>query len=330
MRGPEASDGALRRNVEAGAGSTRAGGLPTGRAPSERRPVSLELPVIRKEMVVGYRLQTEWSWLIAAAFFLGKVGAGLFAVSLLIDYPAGAFVGLLIAEVGKGTAHLLFLGRPERFWRVLLRPQTSWISRGLWGMLVMGVSGAVYLATTLGWITLSGLSWDLLLAVCYLAALVVMVYDGFVLRASPAIPIWRSALVPVMALSYSLLGGVTLATVLPHVLPGDGPGRSLSEYLEVTLLVTNLVLMVAYLLVMASSAPAARRAVRQMVRGSWAFIFLGGAVGVGLLVSLVLALYISATGSTAPLAALALTDMLGHFLVFFVLLRSGLYSPVAP
>jgi formate-dependent nitrite reductase membrane component NrfD len=327
MSGRDASGGAVGQNPEPVRSAARPGGAGTR---SERRPVSLELPVVRKEMVVGYRMQTEWSWLIATAFFLGKVGAGLLAVSLFIDYPAGAFVGLLIAEVGKGTAHLFFLGRPERFWRVLLRPQTSWISRGLWGMLVMGVSGAVYLAVSVGWITLSGASWDLLLAVCSLSALVVMVYDGFVLRASPAIPIWRSALVPVMALSYSLLGGVTLATILPYVLPGEGPARPLSEYLEVTLIATNLALMLAYLLVMAGSAPAARRAVRQMVRGSWALIFLGGAVGVGLLVSLVLALYISTTGSTAPLALLALTDMLGHFLVFFVLLRSGLYSPVAP
>lgn len=286
------------------------------------------LPVIRKEMVVGFRLQTEWSWLIATAFFLGKVGAGLFAVSLFAGYPFGALVGLLIAEVGKGTAHLLYLGRPERFWRIFFKPATSWISRGLWGMVVMGAAGIVYLIDAANWITLGPGAMNVLLVVCYAAALLVMVYDGFVLSASPAIPAWQSALVPVLALFYSLLGGVTLFTVLVHLLSAGHPGRELANYLEVTLLITNLVLVGAYLLVTAGSAPAARQAVKEMVRGSVAFIFLGGAIGVGLVISLILALYINATGSYAPLAALAITDMLGHFLVFFILLRIGFYNPV--
>jgi len=286
------------------------------------------LPIVRKEMIVGYRLQTEWSWLIATAFFFGKVGAGLFAVSLFMGYPLGALVGLLIAEVGKGTAHLLYLGRPERFWRVLFRPQTSWISRGLWGMVAMAVFGGIYLILSAAGVTLGTVPNGILMALCYAGALVVMVYDGFVLSASPAIPAWQSALVPVLALFYSLLGGVTLATLLSTLVTSYPPDREPAGYLEVTLIVANLILVAAYVMVMADSAPAARQAVREMVRGSLAFLFLGGAIGVGLLLSLALALYINATGSEAPIIILAVTDMLGHFLVFFILLRIGLYNPV--
>jgi formate-dependent nitrite reductase membrane component NrfD len=69
----------------------------------------------------GYYRQTFWNWLIGTAFFLGGLGAGLFVLALLTDHTAGMLVGYLIVVVGKNTAHLLFLGRPERFWRAAMR-----------------------------------------------------------------------------------------------------------------------------------------------------------------------------------------------------------------
>ena len=38
------------------------------------------LPLVRDQFLIGYAPQHEWSWLIAAAFFFGKVGAGLFVI----------------------------------------------------------------------------------------------------------------------------------------------------------------------------------------------------------------------------------------------------------
>src|SRR3990172_7389619 len=84
------------------------------------------------EFSVGFRVQREWSWLILFAFFLGGMGAGLFLISYFIGFNIGLVVGLLIVAVGKNTAHLLFLGRPERFWRAFTQPFISWISRGIY------------------------------------------------------------------------------------------------------------------------------------------------------------------------------------------------------
>jgi hypothetical protein len=39
-------------------------------------------------------------------------------------------------QCGKG-AHLLYPGRPWRFWRGMTRPGSSWVSRGIWAMTFM-------------------------------------------------------------------------------------------------------------------------------------------------------------------------------------------------
>ena len=104
----------------------------------------------------GYYRQTFWNWLIGTAFFLGGLGAGLFVLSLLTDHTPGMIVGYLIVVVGKNTAHMLFLGRPERFWRAAMRPDRSWIARGIWAMGFLAVSGAVLLLPRV-----FGIAWQL-------------------------------------------------------------------------------------------------------------------------------------------------------------------------
>ena len=49
----------------------------------------------------------------------------------------------------RGGFHLAYLGKPFRFWRMLLKPQTSWMARGFIFMLLFIVFGAVQLAYAL-------------------------------------------------------------------------------------------------------------------------------------------------------------------------------------
>ena len=93
------------------------------------------------QFVAGFRQQTEWAGLIASAFFFGKVGSGLFMVSVFTQSRLGMLLGLLIVLGGKGGAHMLYLGKPLRFWRGMSRPGTSWVSRGFWAMTFMLVFG---------------------------------------------------------------------------------------------------------------------------------------------------------------------------------------------
>lgn len=276
-------------------------------------------PIVHSQFEIGYTAQREWAWLIAAAFFLGKVGAGLFLLSYFTDFELGALVGLLVVGVGKSGAHLLFLGRPERFWRAVKQWRTSRLSQGLIAMGVFIVLGAVYLVTPGDVQTAFGIA-------ALVPAVVLMVYDGFVLKASRGIQLWNSYLLPVLALAYSLLGGTTLTLVLRSA-TGEAAEAEF-EWMQLSLLGLNLVLVAAYVFTVQVRSAAAQLAVHLLTRGSLAYQFLAGAVGVGLVVTLVLASVVAATGSTPALIVAAVTDLFGHFLVFFALLRAGIYAPL--
>ena len=247
----------------------------------------------------GYYRQTFWNWLIGTAFFLGGLGAGLFVLALLTDHTAGMLVGYLIVVVGKNTAHLLFLGRPERFWRAAMRPDRSWIARGIWAMGLFAVSGLILLLPRVlgpAW-QLSGWLNGAATAVAVLSAVVIMFYDGFVMNSSPGVAFWRTRLLPLLLLMYATLGGTTLSLTIRELrgeaIPGFLPN------LEHGLLVVNFVLLAVYLARMNRSLPAARETLRQWLSGPYARVFFGLVLLVGLLATLLLSVvqsHVQATG----------------------------------
>lgn len=284
-------------------------------------------PISRSLFLVGFTSQQEWAWLITTAFFFGKIGGALFLLSWLSGYELGAVVALLIVGVGKTTAHLLFLGKPLRFWRAGLRWRTSWISRGIIAMTAFLLFGFVYVLPYLG-LDVPGWLADACGVLAALAALVVMVYDGFVLRASRGIPFWQSNLVPLLVFGYALLGGITVLLVL-RVVSDAAPTAVELEWVQLGLLVLNLALIWAYVANARMRQTAAAFAAQLLTRGPRGWLF-GVGVGVGLLATLVLASISVATGSEAVLAAAAVTDLLGHYLLFFGLLTAGVYAPPRP
>ena len=282
----------------------------------------------RNQFTMGYRRQGEWSWLITTAFFLGNVGAGLFLISYFNGLYLGAGIGLLIVGVGKSTAHLLYLGRPERFLRVIVRWRTSWISRGLIAMGLFLVFGVVYLARYLqASFVPHGVTAGFGVAAA-IVAVVVMVYDGFVLKASRGTPLWDTYLMPVLALFYALLGGTTLTLVVEA---GLGATRHAQlEWLEIALLALNAVLVGLVIFTAQARQAAVQAAVSLLTRGPLTRLFLGVAVGLGIGGTLALVGVSIATGSVVALAIAAATDLCGHFFVFFSLLRVGLHPPLRP
>ncbi len=283
-------------------------------------PAARSWPIVHNQFLIGYTAQREWAWLIAIAFFLGKVGAGLFVISYFTDFSLGALVGLLVVGVGKSGAHLLFLGRPERFLRAVKGWRTSRVSQGLIAMGLFVVLGAVYLP-------LDGDAQNAVGAVALAPAVVLMFYDGFVLKASRGIALWNSYLLPVLALAYSLLGGTTVALVL-RAASGSEATEAQLEWMQIALVAVNLVLVAVYVFTAQVRSAAAQLAVHLLTRGRLGLVFLAGAVGIGLVGTIILAVVVALTGSTAALTLAAITDLSGHFLIFFALLRAGIYAPL--
>ena len=284
------------------------------------------------EFLIGVKPQREWGWLVISYLFLGGAGAGLFLISLYMDHAWAGLLGLLVLVLGT-LLLLLDLGRPERFWRAFFRPWSSWISRGCFFITLMVLFGALQIAPGLCFLWESGSALgSVIKAVSVAAAVLVMIYTGFVLSPSPAIPFWNSALFPVIFFVYSLLAGIDILILASPFLPGAPLDLVSLERLQIYLALACLLLVLSHLSVMSSSAVAARESIRLLTRGRWGLLFLGGVIVAGLVVPLALSWAVlwksQAQAVFAFTVILALLRLFGDYLFRFLVIRVGLYDPL--
>ena len=271
------------------------------------------------------------------ALFLGGIGAGQFVISTwLIDSVTSALVGLIVVGVGKTAAHLVYLGQPKRFYRLFLRPLTSWISRGLIFMIVFVLFGAAYLAPDIGfdWVpwTSDSSFGEILWLGAILSAALVMVYDGFVLASCKSITSWNTALMPPLFFTYAIAGGVAMTFLTMTITGGEILNQTTLTELDAILLSTLLALVVIYIVNMASSSSTAREALRRLTATRLAISFIGLAMVAGLLVPLTLTYFhelgIEGAVASALLAASSILELAGDLSVRHSILRAGLHAPV--
>ena len=283
-----------------------------------------------------YRPQRDWGegrgiFLVIGHFVVG-VAAGTWLFSLYFGNQAGLLVALVLAGLG-GLAHLKFLGRPGRAWRMATSVRTSWISRGFIGLSAFLLGAVLYLVP----IYLPGVLWgagSILATVGYglafIGMLVMMGYMGFCYTSAKAIPFWHSPLHPALYVAYALRGGVA-ALLITLWAVGGAPG------LAATLLpywtAITAVVVVFFLLeihgAMTSGNEAARRSVHELFAGRVALYFYIGTLALGLLVPA----YLTYTGLAGPLslgtmAVIGIASALGDFFMKFSTVRAGVHLPV--
>ena len=293
----------------------------------------------------GPRAQMEWGFggrrrwrdgALLMALFLGGIGAGQFVVSTwLINSVTSALVGLIIVGVGKTVAHLMYLGQPTRFYRLFLRPRTSWISRGLIFMVIFVVFGAAYLAPDIGfewvpWTSDSALG-DALWFIALLGAGLVMIYDGFVLASCKSIASWNTALMPPLFFTYAMAGGVAMTILTMAATGGEILDDETILSLDAILLTTMFALIVIYVVSMAASTTTAKESVRRLTSTKLAISFVGLAIVAGLMVPPALT-YLHETAAegtvaSAFLAVSAALELAGDLSVRHSILRAGLHTP---
>ena len=158
--------------------------------------------------LVGER-QTFWDVRAAMNFILGGMSSGLAVVAYVawaIGLLADAFLPWFFAAAALGMGvGLLFvfaeIGRKSRFLYVLRRPQSSWMTRETYAVVVF------YPAVV------ADLFWPspALHAVAAIAAAAFLVCQARILHAGKGIPAWRVDLVPWMLVATGLYEGVALA-----------------------------------------------------------------------------------------------------------------------
>ncbi len=163
----------------------------------------------RLEMLPA-RPQTLWGWPAVINFALGGLGAGWYIVALLaagLERSPGVTAASWAAPVlvlAGFAAVAGEAGRPLRGPRVLRRLGTSWMSREL----LIGIAFVLLIAADLAF------PLRVHRAQALVAATLLAVAQGFILRRARGIPAWNVPIVPALFLLSALLSGAGMYLVV--------------------------------------------------------------------------------------------------------------------
>ena len=282
------------------------------------------------EWMINYTRQTEWidrrGIFLWIAFYAGGLGGGLYLVSLYFNSLWGMFLSWLIIAVVKGGAHLIYLGKPLRFWRIVFRPNSSWLARGIIFVLAFVLFAAVQLILSY-W--LPGTAVEIVFKVLAgMAALAVTVYTGFVLNTVKAVPFWNSTLLPLLFVLCGILGGFGLSVIIG--LNGGNVDIAAAETGSRWLLIANALLIVVYLWAAANRETTGKKSVVEQMRGNLAPVFWIGIVVLGIVIPLAIAFssYLVGEVSSVLLVTGVACEVIGGLALRYCVLKAGAYKPL--
>jgi len=280
------------------------------------------------EFMIKFTPHTRWvegsGILIVVAFFLGGIGGGLYLTSLFFNDILGMFVGWLLVLI-VGLIDMIHLHKPFRFWRMLLKPNSSWIARGFILIAFFIILAAVQLALFF-WLqeTAYEKSFRILSG---LLAFGVIIYSGFVLSYVKAIRLWNSAMIPLLFITSSLAGGTAVFSII-CLSRNTNLTNTLLHVLQITL-VLYAIMLVLHLWTSINDSPSARKSVMWMLKGNLSYIFWILVVLVGIVIPLFV-FFLTESEAMVLLTIGAVFVILGNFTFKFIILKSGVYIPLAP
>ncbi|NOZ42952.1 MAG: dimethyl sulfoxide reductase anchor subunit [Alphaproteobacteria bacterium] len=275
----------------------------------------------------GYRFQRYWDRPMASAFFCGETGAGLFIVSMLADYLPGIILGLLITGIGKTFFHLTHMGVPAKSWRAILRPDRSWISRGLIGIVFFVGFGSIYALGELFHLMPGALAMPVYL-LAMAGAIVVVVYQGFAMSYSTAIALWSTGLMPVLSMLYGLLAGTSLVMLL------DASGFAVARADRLAMVATaEAILIIVVLMALLSllhgaknGAKGAQQSYQLLMHDILARPFLLGVVAVGIIIPFLILLLLPVNFVTTLIVTGSI--LVGFCLFRLLIFRAAVIDPI--
>lgn len=304
--------------------------------------------MVSHEWMVKPMQQMEWiqgeGILIWLAEVFSSLGTGLYLVALFVGSWWGALIGWLIIMFIKLPLHLIYLGKPLRFWRAL-PPftgawRTSWIARGFFFTTVFSGIGLIqlilgyYIMTNYGTVdpTLNGIAiFDFIIKVlagifCVLTA----IYCGFMMSFCKSVPFWNTGILPIVIMNAGIADG--LALVIGIGLFTSGLDIHFLEAITRILLIVNIGLISTYLLNSSYRSETAKLSAKKLLVGDVALWFWIGVVIFGILVPLVISVagYFTREISHSALYVAIITHTIGAFALKYCILKVGIYKPLVP
>jgi len=228
-----------------------------------------------------------WAWQVPAFFWTKSIGAGALwmpalALAVGADWLRGMLGGVLalVALAFMALTVVLLVGdlsRPERFLRVVSRPQgRSWLARGAWFLVFYTALAAAY-----GGAVFAGAAdvARILLLPAALGGVLAVLYTAFLLAQCVGRDLWRSPLLSLHVFVRGVLAsGAVLAIVGIRLEPELRTAASVAMGVGLALHA----LLLLFELGRRKATAAGRYAARIVVSGPLGGLFWGGAVGAGL------------------------------------------------
>lgn len=285
------------------------------------------------EFMVQFTPQREWierrGILLWLAFFFVELGSGMFIVSSILGSSMGMLIGWLICAVLGGGLHLLYLGHPIRFWRILLSSgwKSSWISRGLYFIAIFLTFGLIHMILAQWEFTVTGL-----LITADIFAFLTVIYGGFAMAFVNGIKLWNTPMIPLLFAVGGIWGGIglTVATVLAT---GQSWELASLEPWSRLFLTGYAIILIVYLVSIRYAGEEGNVSVEQIVKGRWRTLFWVMVAGLGIVVPLIVMLLHLAGGFEVPVSLiylLILFELLGDLSLRYCILRCGYYHPLIP
>jgi Fe-S-cluster-containing dehydrogenase component/formate-dependent nitrite reductase membrane component NrfD len=227
-----------------------------------------------------------WHWPVPAYLVTKGIAAGLFLLLALghglglvgfhsMTFLTAGFASLLFTAVTTGLL-VIDLERPERFLRIVFRPQwRSWLARGAFLLIgftmVAGLWWIVELGAALAWWSesIAAALRDPLLWIGAPLAFGTAIYTAFLFGQAEGRDLWQSSMLPLHLIVQAAMAGTGLLLLLVPFFEASADVIALSRTVFVLSLVLDLIIVVAGEFGMPHASEAAARAAHEIRDGRY-------------------------------------------------------------
>jgi len=303
-------------------------------------------PMRQKEWISGKGILV-WLAEVFSALGMGTYLVGLIAGAGEITTWAwwATVLGWVLIVLFKLPFHLVYLGRPLRFWRAIppftKAWKTSWLARGMFFSTVFVGTGFLQIVFwyLLHWTDLSAGAADVVTVLAWIVGIVAGVfiiltgvYCGFAMSYCKSLPFWNTGLLPIVFVIMGIADGLALTMGVSLMTGKDVPLETLESWSRI-LLVVNALLNAGYLIRAYRRHSTAELAAQDLIKGSTAWVFWILLVVLGIAVPLVISFATMLVGE-APAESLLIVAIVCHtvgaFALKYSVLKVGIYRSVLP
>lgn len=277
------------------------------------------------EWMINPTRQRQWIdkqgiflWL---AFFFSEIGAGLYFVSMFYEFKAGLILGWLITLILGGIIHVLYLGNPLRAWRMIMKPNTSELSRGIWVIAIFAALGFLQIVTAGGF----NIFFNVIMGILCL----LIISHGFAtMNVIRALPAWSST----MVLPLSVISGIWVGQQILQfmfVVSGSPIVVSGMEVWAEAFYFAYFLCIVLYVWGTFHSNEIGKASVLKLIDDDLKKISLIGVVGLAVVLPLLLTLIMWGGDTNGFLIFIRLASVFaGDLAIRYVIMKSAVYIPL--